>query len=454
MLLDPPAPLDVLPPSSCELGDVVVGGKPGQTVSVRNGAIAAVRDTRPGDDRAYRGCVVAPGLIDSHQHLPPLTPLKLTGLFCLLNLLHGVTSVLEAGDSDGMAVAAARRLIVDGVLPGPRIATVGPFIARPPLQWPNTVLVTDPVHPDLIVQAAIDRGAQMIKLYEGLTRSDIDGLASAAATRELRAIGHVPAGLNIEDAGVPEVQHLLGVPTAESQGRAEGLLQRFGDWHAVDDARLDAVVEASVGKQIRHTPTLVVGEGILRARERNRDSPLLPRLYPELVWDPEKGITTYRDAPPRDIARLRDSLAVKLALVRRLHLAGVDLYVGTDVPQPFVVPGASVQREMQIFVQAGIPAAAVMRIATVAAGKRLGVPGLGTLSAGAPADLLVLGRDPAQDITALDTLRAVVSGGRLLEVGVLRAAVERQLRHYRRPLIDRLSIIGARRALNAIQLRR
>jgi hypothetical protein len=221
----------------------------------------------------------------------------------------------------------------------------------------------------------------------------------------------------------------------------------------VDGVRLDAVVQASVDKKIGHTPTLVVFQGILRAREPTREAPLMPRLYPELVWDPERGISSYRNAPHGDLARLRDSLALKLELVRRLYLADVDLYVGTDVPQPFVVPGASVQREMHLFVEAGIPAAAVMDIATVAAGKRLGVPGLGELVSGSPADLLVLDRDPAQDITALDTLRAVVSGGHLLEVGVLRAAVNRQLRHYRRPLIDRLSIIGARRALNAIQLR-
>jgi hypothetical protein len=65
----------------------------------------------------------------------------------------------------------------------------------------------------------------------------------------------------------------------------------------------------------------------------------------------------------------------------------------------------------------------------------------------------VLDRDPSADIAALGTLRAVVVGGRLLETSTLRAAVDRQLRHYRRPLIDRASMIGARRALNRIALR-
>ena len=453
MLLDPPRPLDELPGSSCELGGLVVEGEGGRTLSVRNGAIVEIRETRPGEDRRFEGCVLTPGLIDSHQHLPPASPLKLTGLFCLLNLLHGVTSVLEAGDSDGLAVASARRLMVEGVLPGPRVVSVGPFVARPPRQWPNSVLLEDPVNPTVVVQAAIDRGAQMIKLYEGLSRSDIAGLVSAARARGLRAIGHVPAELDVEEAGVPEVQHLFGVPTAESRGHAPGLLERLADWHAVDDDRLEVVVEASVAKSISHTPTLVVSEGVLRAREPEPQAPLVPRFFRDVIWSPAKGIRTYRQGTPQTIAMLRDSLPIKLELVRRLYEAGVQLYAGTDVPQPFVVPGESLWRELQLFVDAGIPPAAVMKVATADAGRRLGVPDLGTIALGAPADLLLLERDPAAEIGALGTLRAVIVGGRLFDAGTLRAAVERQLRHYRRALVDRVGMIGARRALESVSVR-
>jgi hypothetical protein len=46
---------------------------------------------------------------------------------------------------------------------------------------------------------------------------------------------------------------------------------------------------------------------------------------------------------------------------------------------------------------------------------------------------------------------AAIVGGRLLEIHTLREAVDRQLRHYRRLLIDRLSIIGARRAMKGLE---
>jgi imidazolonepropionase-like amidohydrolase len=454
MLLSPPPPLEALPPDSCDLGGVSVAGVPEQTISVRHGAIVEIREPAPSDDRRFAGCFVTPGLIDSHQHLPPSNALRLTGLFCLLNLMHGVTSVLDAGDTDASAVPAARRLIADELLPGPRVVTCGPFIARPPRDWPNTILLEDPVSPATVIQAAIDRGAQVIKLYEGLTRSDIAGLSAAAAERGLHAIGHVPAALDIEDAGVGEVQHFFGVPTAASRAGASGLLARLADWHAVDESRLETVVAASVSKEIAHTPTLVVTEGVLHAQEPDCGEPLMPRLYPDVVWNRRSGISTYRDVSAADLTLLRDSLPKKLELLARLHRAGVPLFLGTDVQQPYVLPGAGLHREMELFVSAGVAPGEVMNIATARAGARLGVPRLGTITAQAPADLLVLGADPSADIvSALRSLRAVVVGGRVLEIHTLREAVERQLRHFRRPLIDRASVFGARRTMRRIALR-
>jgi hypothetical protein len=450
VLLNPPHPLPALPSSSCQLGDVIVDGTPGRTVAVDHGAITEVREARPDDDRRYAGCFVTPGLIDSHQHLPPASPLRLSGLYCLLYLLHGVTTVLDAGDGDGTAVPAARQLIASGAVPGPRVVSVGPFIARPPRQWANTVLVEDPVAPTVIVQRALDRGAQAIKLYEALTRSDIEGIAAAAAERGLLVLGHVPAALDIEQAGVPEVQHFFGVPTVKSRGGAPQLLKRLADWHGVDDGRLDAVVEASATKGIGHTPTLVVSEGVLRAQLDGGDEPLMPRLFPAVIWHPKTGLSTYRNASQRDISLLRESLPVKLELVSRLYGAGVQLYAGTDAAQPFTVPGKSLQRELHLFADAGIPPRAVIEIATVRAGERLRIPKLGTIVPGAPADMLVLDRNPYEDLGALDSIRAVVSGGHLLDMRSLRDAVDRQVGHYRGVLLDRIGIVGGRLALRRL----
>jgi len=108
---------------------------------------------------------------------------------------------------------------------------------------------------------------------------------------------------------------------------------------------------------------------------------------------------------------------------------------------------------MELFTSAGIAPTEVMEIATAHAGERLGVPGLGTISPGSPADLLVLDADPAADIAALGSLRAVVVGGHVLTIDTLREAVKRQLDHFHRPLVDRASVFAARRTMRRIALR-
>jgi len=92
----------------------------------------------------------------------------------------------------------------------------------------------------------------------------------------------------------------------------------------------------------------------------------------------------------------------------------------------------------------------VIEIATARSGERLGIPKLGTIATGAPADMLVLDRNPYQDLDALDSMRAVISNGHLLDMQLLRAAVDRQLLHYHSALIDRLGIIGGRLALRKL----
>jgi imidazolonepropionase-like amidohydrolase len=99
-------------------------------------------------------------------------------------------------------------------------------------------------------------------------------------------------------------------------------------------------------------------------------------------------------------------------VVRLLHQAGVTLHVGTDTENPFLVPGKSLWQEMQIFVQCGFTPEEVWTAATSQNAESLPLPGLGTLKAGSPADLLVFKQDPTRDLSALNSLEAVVADGR------------------------------------------
>lgn len=64
---------------------------------------------------------------------------------------------------------------------------------------------------------------------------------------------------------------------------------------------------------------------------------------------------------------------VFIRLVRMLHDAGVTLMVGTDLATPYVFAGSSVHDEMRFFARAGIPAADILRDATIVPARFLGI---------------------------------------------------------------------------------
>ena len=74
---------------------------------------------------------------------------------------------------------------------------------------------------------------------------------------------------------------------------------------------------------------------------------------------------------------------------------------GTDAGIDFTAPGTSLLDELMEFVAAGFTNWEALRLATVEPGRLLRVPQLGTITIGAPAELLLLSGNPAEDLGVL-----------------------------------------------------
>ncbi len=421
-------------------------------ISVAGGAIAAVSDAQEGRSE-FDGCFALPGLVDMHVHLPPDNALKLTESAALLYLVHGVTTLREAGDLDGTAVAAARRLSSAGIHPVPRVVSCGPFVGAGKASFKNTILLPDTSEAatDAAAQRVISTGASFMKFYEGLSEPMIRALERACAKHGLKMMGHVPAGLTYEDARIAEVQHFFGVPEPSTLER-NTLVNRSCDWHAVDERRMDTIVEATLKHGIANTPTIVTNQKMLcyhdyAAARRHADMRNVPPFYPDVVWHPERGRFNNRLPPDYLERQVVPAIAKKQRLTKKLFDAGAQLFLGTDVAQPFVVPGASLLEEMALFADAGIGLEQVWKLATQAAGDRLGMAGLGQLEASAPADILLYRRDPTQSIGNLSSLEAVVAAGRLYRITDIKRALQASQAYFNSPLIKPLARRGAERAL-------
>ena len=150
----------------------------------------------------------------------------------------------------------------------PRLFSCGPFVGAGKAGFKNTILLEDASAraADAAAVRVKATGATFLKFYEGLTEPMIRALEQACARHGLKMMGHVPAGMPYEDARIAEVQHFFGVPLPQTLER-DTLVNRSCDWHAVDERRMDEIVEATLKHGIANTPTIVTNQQMLCYRD-------------------------------------------------------------------------------------------------------------------------------------------------------------------------------------------
>lgn len=449
--LDLPAPMPIPDPGVTLRGVTVVnpgqGRLEGRDLVVEGDRILSIEATAGADD-GFAGAFVLPGLADAHIHFPPTALPGQTELFAFLFLYHGVTLVRDAGDLDGTATAPAREGVASERFPGPRILACGPFVDGPGALWGNSIVVEDAEQARSAARAVAGAGFDCVKAYNELSAEASHALREEAQRIGLEIIGHVSRNLSYEEARLDDVQHLIGVASPLDDKTIE-YPQVMRAWQQTDDARLAHIANFSRQHGITNTPTLVTNDRRAAASDYDAsraepDAQLLPRFYRDVIWSPTEG--TLRGVTPEDFELLRAARGPMLRAVKTLYDAGAPLRTGTDVLNPFIVPGAGLHRELELFVRAGLSPEQALAVSRDTA-TTLGGGRTGWLEAGAPADLLVFREDPTRDLAALDTLEAVVAAGRLYR----REDLDRQLAAYRAAFdsaaYDAITVPLVRRAL-------
>ena len=102
--------------------------------------------------------------------------------------------------------------------------------------------------------------------------------------------------------------------------------------------------------------------------------------------------------------------------LKKLHDAGVKIAFGTDTGVPLRIPGYFEHWEMQLMSESGIPARDIIVAASKTASEFLGVSkDLGTLEKGKWADLIVLTKNPLDDIRNSRSIESVMIAGNVVE---------------------------------------
>lgn len=112
-------------------------------------------------------------------------------------------------------------------------------------------------------------------------------------------------------------------------------------------------------------------------------------------------------------AELESAFERKVANLRRVHEAGIPIAMGTDAGNPGTLHGPSIYAELEAMQGAGIEAAEVVLMATRNGALAMGRDDIGTIAAGKVADLIIVSRNPLDDVKNLRYITHVMRAGRL-----------------------------------------
>ena len=195
-------------------------------------------------------------------------------------------------------------------------------------------------------------------MYSGISEEVLVAIREAAKPHGLPVVGHIPFAVPYEAAQVTDVQHLLGIPVTQYKvthteaERAAQVLEFIQAWQNLDEERINFILQISIDQGIAHTPTLIAHMQLARRHDASQlfDEPaanLLPRWYREAFWNP---LAVLGPVSQEASAAMRPVLPKMKEVIRRMYKAGVRIHLASDVMNPFVVPGASLHQELQLFV--------------------------------------------------------------------------------------------------------
>ena len=384
-----------------------------------------------------------PGLWDMHVHFgggPAL--IEENKALLPLYVAHGITTVRDASGDLPNEVLAWRREIADGKLFGPTLLSSGPKIEGIKPVWKGTIETGSQADVDAAVTRLQALGVDFVKITDSTLKPELFLYAvRKARAAGLRVSGHIPLALTVDqavDAGISSIEHIdyavkAGVrdEAAIAADFAAGRIDRAEAYRRLDAGFDPTVAMAAyrklVAKGVFVTPTLN-GSRIIAYLDKDdhKGDDYLKLIGPGLratyAWRVERAAKADAAAIAARHAQFESEAAVLLMLQR----AGVTIMAGTDAGflNSFNYPGIALHQELALFVEKGLTPAQALAAATRAGPAWFGkLDRYGAVEAGKAADLVLLDRNPLEDIDATRAIRTVVMRGTPYD----RAALDKML---------------------------
>ena len=334
------------------------------------------------------GCTIIPGLIEGHGHLCFNARTDWRTVFdsdsdgrMLLRMAAnarkmlnaGITTVRDLGAPTGLAIEL-RDAIAAGLADGPSLLVSGaPITTTGGHCWFMGGEADGEPEVRKAVRERVKAGCDWIKIM-------------ATGGNMTRGTNTLAAQYTVDElcAAVEEAHRLRRRVAAHAHGTA-GV-------RVAAAARVDVIEHCS----------FTGADGL------DRDDPLIEEIAAKRIIVSPTVSVGYRNWP--DDGRKQ----ARAELTQQLVASGCRIIASTDCGIPGV-PHDALGGGLEVFAElSGLPAAEVLRLATSRSAELLDIPDRGVIAAGKRADVLVVEGDPTLDLAALQRVRLVVAGGRVV----------------------------------------
>ena len=373
-------------------------------VLIDNGVIEEVSATKPSgipDDATIingAGMTLLPGFIDAHTHTFSRAMLE-------RSLDFGVTTSIDMGTAPEFAQVMKQEQSQATVYDRADLVSAGWGVTVPGghgTQFGMEVpTLGESDNEDAFVAARLEEGSEFIKMVVddfSVVGFDMPTLSESQANAVVRAA---------HDRG-----HMAVVHARDHEGYMAATRAGVdGFVHGLSESAPQAELLQLMSKHKPFViPTLTTTEGTQGGpggAEFAQDPVIGPMLS-----DREKGaLSRVRFENPRVEFDFSIALNSTLAFFRN----GSMILAGTDSPNPGTTPGASIHRELELLVEAGMPPTEALKAATANGASAFGLNDRGRIANGLKADLILVDGNPAESITDTRNIKGIWKAGKQVQ---------------------------------------
>ena len=342
------------------------------------------------------GKSLLPGLWEMHSHYSGVE-------FGPALLAAGITTVRDCGGELEFLTTLRKKIDEDHAL-GPKLLLAGLIDSGGPLAF-GSVVVNTPAEGVAAVDSYADAKFEQIKVYTQIQPDVLKAITAEAHKRGMTVTGHVPAAINAFDGiadGMDQINHLQFVIRAMNPDGGVGPVD-------LESERSKKLIALLKDRKIVVDPTDSWGE--MAGHSKDMD---VASFEPGIKSAPYTLASRYMSlgVPAAEGEKFRERMETNRKVVHALYEAGVTIVAGSDTN----LMGYGLDRELELYVQAGMTPIAAIQSATIVPAHVMKLEKeSGSVEVGKRADLMLVEGDPLMNISDIRRVVSVVKDGRMYD---------------------------------------